>query len=145
MVTFITKTSVGALVIGNMAINIFLASSIQFIWGMINSLQLFVLVSLFNFPYPSVLLFVFRLSAEITRFNILPTGWLIDRLFQFSPEDPERVIVNSNFALMGYDSTNIVENLDTMAFLIFGILTAMMVTLVVEALFCHRQRNRKVN
>ena len=81
MVTFITKTSVGALVIGNMAINIFLASSIQFIWGMINSLQLFVLVSLFNFPYPSVLLFVFRLSAEITRFNILTTGWLIDRLF----------------------------------------------------------------
>ena len=45
---------------------------------------------------------------------------------------------------MGYDSTNIVENLDTMAFLIFGILAATMVAMVVDALFCHRQRNRKV-
>ena len=134
----ITKTSVGTLVIGNMAINIFLASSIQLIWGMINSLQLIVLITLFNFPYPSVLLFVFRLSAEIIRFNILPTGWLIDKLFSFSPEDPERVIVTSNFEMMGYDSTNIVENLDTMVFLIFSILTAMIVALVVDALFCHR-------
>ena len=140
----ITKTSVGALIIGNMAINIFLASSIQLIWGMINTLQLFVVVTLLNFPYPRVLLFVFRLSAEIARFNIVPTGWLVDKLFKFSPEDPDRVIVNSNFELMGYESTNIVENLDTMVFLLYGILTAMLVSLVVDALFCHRLRNRKV-
>ena len=53
------------------------------LWGTINTLQLIVLVTLFNLSYPENAIFTFRLIAKITRFSIIPVDKIINTMFTF--------------------------------------------------------------
>jgi hypothetical protein len=53
------------------------------LWGTINTLQLIVLVTLFNLSYPENAIFTFRLIAKITKFSIIPVDKIINAMFTF--------------------------------------------------------------
>jgi hypothetical protein len=77
------------------------------LWETINTLQMVVIVTLFNLSFPDNAMFLFKLIAEISKFNVIPTDDIVNALFAFSEEDDGRIIVNLNFDEMGYDSSNI--------------------------------------
>jgi hypothetical protein len=77
------KTGVNTLLFGNLILNILLSSSIQMLWGTINTLQVIVLVTLFNLSYPDNAMFAFKLIAKITRFSIIPVDKIINAMFTF--------------------------------------------------------------
>jgi hypothetical protein len=41
------------------------------LWGTINTLQLIVLVTLFNLTFPDNALYLFKLISQISRFNLI--------------------------------------------------------------------------
>lgn len=98
------------------------------LWGTINTLQLIVLVTLFNVSFPENALFFFKLIAQITRFNLIPMDQLINNWFTFS----ESVVINDNFETMGYSSCNILQNLDTILLFLIGILIMFVVTPIID-------------
>lgn len=100
------------------------------LWGTINTLQLIVLVTLFNVTFPDTALFLFKLIAQITRFNLIPMDQLINGIFTFTPTSA----INDNFETMGYSTTNSLQNLDTILLFLLGIAVAMVVTPVLG--FC---------
>jgi hypothetical protein len=97
------KNCVNMIMFGNLILNILFSSSLQVLWGTINTLQLLVLVTLFNLSYPYTAIFTFKLIAEISSFKIFPVDKIINMLFSFSEPD---VDFSYNFEVMGYDSTN---------------------------------------
>jgi len=61
-----------AMIYGNLAVNIVLASSLQFLWGMINALQIIVHIPLMSIQMPSNLLVFYQLLISVVTFDILP-------------------------------------------------------------------------
>ena len=53
------------------------------LWGTINTLQLIVLVTLFNLNYPNNAMFMFGLISQISSFNIVPVSTIVNDLFTF--------------------------------------------------------------
>ena len=66
-------TSVKTIVFGNMILNLLMSSSLNMLWGMINTLQLIVLVYLFNINYSFNLMTMFQMIFQISSFAIIPT------------------------------------------------------------------------
>jgi hypothetical protein len=97
------KNCFNMIMFGNLILNILFSSSLQVLWGTINTLQLLVLVTLFNLSYPYTAIFTFKLIAEISSFKIFPVDKIINMLFSFSEPN---VDFSYNFEVMGYDSTN---------------------------------------
>jgi hypothetical protein len=125
------KTGVNTLLFGNLILNILLSSSIQMLWGTINTLQLIVLVTLFNLSYPDNAMFAFKLIAKITRFSIIPVDKIINAMFTF---DESLHPINYNFKMMGYETTNILQTLDFILAFVLGIAALMVVTLLMHVL-----------
>jgi hypothetical protein len=98
------KVGINTILFGNLLLNIVLSSSLQMLWGTINTLQLIILVTLFNLSYPENAMFTFKLISQITRFNIIPVDQIINKMFSFTDSKP----LHYNFQMMGYDSTNII-------------------------------------
>lgn len=59
----IAKKMVDSLIASNLAVNIIMSASIQFLWGMINTLQLIVLVALFKLNFSLRVLMFFEIIA----------------------------------------------------------------------------------
>jgi hypothetical protein len=57
------KNGINTILFGNLAMNIILSSSIQMLWGTINTLQLIILVTVFNLSFPDNAMFTFKLIA----------------------------------------------------------------------------------
>ena len=73
------------------------------LWGTINTLQLIVLVTLFNLNFPSNCIAMFNIVADISQFSLIPTSQIVNKLFTFD----NSTAVNDNFAAMGYSATPI--------------------------------------
>ena len=54
---------------------------------MINTLQLMVIVPLFNLSFASNSMFFFHFIASVTRFNVVPAEDLIKRYLMFDPAE----------------------------------------------------------
>jgi hypothetical protein len=92
------KNSANTILFGNLVLNIFMSSSIQMLWGTINTLQLIVLSTLFSLNFPANCIVLFNIVADISQFSIIPTATIVNRLFTFDSSEP----VNENFSAMGY-------------------------------------------
>ena len=97
------KNSANTILFGNLVLNIFMSSSIQMLWGTINTLQLIVMTTLFNLNFPANCIVMFNIVADISQFQVVPTTAIVNRMFSFAPSEP----VNDNFNAMGYSSTSI--------------------------------------
>jgi hypothetical protein len=54
----------------------------------------------------------------------------VNAWFRFTPGDD--VVVNENFGIMGYDSWNLLQTLDTVIMLVAGIIVSVIVTFLVD-------------
>jgi hypothetical protein len=107
------------------------SASLQQLWGMINTLQLMVIVPLFNLSFASNSMFFFHFIASVTRFNVVPAEDLIKRYLNFDPAESKPL--NENFEAMGYNTHSSILNLDT----IFLMVTLSMAVLVAVFLVYH--------
>mmetsp|Transcript_23308 Transcript_23308/g.22916 ORF Transcript_23308/g.22916 Transcript_23308/m.22916 type:complete len:400 (+) Transcript_23308:2791-3990(+) len=91
----------------NMAMNLCLAASLQYIWGMINCLQIIVNIPLFSIQIPGNAVLMYSILINFVQLDIIPTEGLYGSVFAFDDSEP----LNSNFYDMGYESLNIITNL----------------------------------
>lgn len=89
----------------NLLTSILLARVIQFLWGIINSLQLIVLTVLYNLNMPDL---CFKMLVEImklTNLDLIDVEPVLVMIFgEFHETDP----FNEKFGNAGYDSTNFI-------------------------------------
>ena len=104
------------------------------LWGTINTMQLIVLVTLFNLTFPDNAMYLFKLIAQISRFNLVPIDHIVNSWFRFTTVAEERIIINENFKSMGYDSSNLLQTLDTIIIFVVGIIVSMVLTALINVL-----------
>ncbi|CDW88161.1 UNKNOWN [Stylonychia lemnae] len=71
------------------------SASLQYLWGMINVLQIIAHLPLYNINFPDNAKLLYSLIISISQFDILPTTYF-DQFFQFSDEQP----INDRFSDM---------------------------------------------
>jgi hypothetical protein len=91
-----------------------------------------VLVTLFNLTFPDNALYMFKLISEISRFNLISVDQFVNAWFRFTPKDLEEDVVNENFGVMGYDSWNLLQTLDTVILFVAGIILSVIFAFLVD-------------
>lgn len=66
------KQGTQSIMIGNFVMNIILSGSLQFLWGMINTLQLIVHFPLFRLKFPANAQFMYQIIIDIANFQLIP-------------------------------------------------------------------------
>jgi hypothetical protein len=79
-------------------------------------------------------MFLFKLIAQISRFNLIPIDHIVNSWFYFTKENEDRIVVNENYHVMGYDSSNLLQTLDTVILFMVGILVMIVITFFVDML-----------
>ncbi|TNV84750.1 hypothetical protein FGO68_gene5840 [Halteria grandinella] len=105
--------------LGNLALNILMAASLQYLWGMINVLQIIVHLPLLNLIFPDMTKFVFSLIVEISQFDILPMSFLQTNVLTF--DDDSTNLDEKNFNDLGYESTVAIQNMGSLFYYILFI------------------------
>ena len=85
-------------------------------------------MTLLNISYPDTAMEVFKIIAQITRFNLIPMDQFINNYFSFE----EMVPLNENFEMMGYQSKNLLQNLDTVLLFLLAVVLSMTLILMLE-------------
>jgi len=67
--------------VGTIATNIALSSSLQLLWGIINSLQIIFLTTLFNVNIPSNARVMFSYLMSFSQMDLLPIELLSEKMF----------------------------------------------------------------
>jgi hypothetical protein len=57
------RDGINTIMFSNLVLNVLFSASLQMLWGTINTLQLIVMVTLFNLNYPKNAMFTFKLIA----------------------------------------------------------------------------------
>jgi hypothetical protein len=57
------KGTINTILFGNLLLNILFSSSLQMLWGTINTMQLIMMVTLFNLSFPDNAMFTFKLIS----------------------------------------------------------------------------------
>ena len=78
------KFSLSAFFSGNLALTIFTSIVIFYLWGMINGLQLIAMTCLFRIRLPANVSSIMNEILKLANFDLLRTGWIIDKVFRFS-------------------------------------------------------------
>ena len=63
-----------------MAINIFLALSLQLLWKMLGTVQLIVHLPMMAIAFPSNAHLSFSLIIDLANLKILPVGWIVEKV-----------------------------------------------------------------
>ena len=82
-----TATSVQSIVIGNLALSIVMSTSLQYLWGMINVLQIISHFPLCQITFPLNAQLFYQMIISISQFNIIPTAVIDNALFRFDDSD----------------------------------------------------------
>ncbi|TNV87552.1 hypothetical protein FGO68_gene2096 [Halteria grandinella] len=103
------KAGATAFVMSNMVLNVVLASSLQYLWGMINVMQLIVHMPLMNLVFPANAVLFYNFIIDISNFDILPVDSMENKLFKFtdSPSQPW-------FEQLGYNQNPFLQNMGSM-------------------------------
>ena len=83
-----------------LGVNVALSGAMSQVWGMINGMQLFVNLPLFNVNFPSLSHLIVEDLITIATFDVLPT----DEIFEFTLHPDELDQENERFIDVGYDS-----------------------------------------
>eukprot|EP00347_Sterkiella_histriomuscorum_P013544 403364306 len=83
-----TSDAVSTIVIGNFVLNLLLATSLQYLWGMINALQLILHMPLFKVNFPSNTNFVFNQIISVSTFDVIPSEEALEKMFDFADTGP---------------------------------------------------------
>jgi hypothetical protein len=103
-------SSVHTLVVSNFALSSVVKAPLQFLWGMINSLQLIVHLPVFSFILPANAQLLLVKLIDVSSFNLLPMDKINKLVFNFTETDA----LNHRFDEIGYNSMNFLENLGSL-------------------------------
>ena len=93
----------GAAVVGaNLVTSLLSAKVIQYLWGIINSLQLIVLTVLFSVKMPETCYETLKYIMQMTNLDTIDTTYAFNAMFNFRETAP----FNEEFDAAGYNSTN---------------------------------------
>ena len=90
----------------NLILTLIFSTSMQFMWGLINTLQIIVLTVLFDLKTPINVLVVLIQMLQLSNFNLFPTDLMYNTIFDFTETEPfnqvfeEAGFENSNFILL---------------------------------------------
>jgi len=73
-----------AVVIGNMVMNIVLSGAMNLLWGMVNALQLIVVMPLLSIKMPANASSLLLMIMGIANFEVLPTDDIFGTIFNFT-------------------------------------------------------------
>ena len=62
----------------------FRSASLQFLWGMVNTLQLIVHIPLFSLNFPMNVNLLFQIMFDITNFSFINTEKIEKKMFNFT-------------------------------------------------------------
>ena len=126
LVEMITKKTDNALKVffsANIFLSFFMASLLQYLWGMINSLQIIVLTDLFGLQnVPPNASMVMQSILKMCSLEFIDTGFVLEALFNFretsafSTRVTEDGVESSKFADAGYESAIFFELLGPLLF-----------------------------
>eukprot|EP00347_Sterkiella_histriomuscorum_P005584 403356052 len=86
--------SIDIFIFSNLLLNLFLSTSLQYLWGMINQIQIITHLPLNNINIPANAKYFFTIFIGICNFDILPSDYLLSLLIDISEESDG---FNSNF------------------------------------------------
>ena len=115
--------------LGNFIVNLMLACSLNYLWSMLNGLQLQTHLQLFDLKFPANAGFLQDFLVTVATFDITP----IEAIWYFF-DFPELGAYNPNFGDSGYDYIFLIENMGTCFFLVQVYLFCSLVTVVLGIL-----------
>ena len=114
---------------GNFIINLIMAFSLNYLWSMLNGLQLQTHLKLFDLKFPANAGFLQNFLVNVATFDILPIE-AIWWLFDF----PELGAYNPSFGDSGYEYIFLIENMGTCFFMVQLYLSGCLITLLLGIL-----------
>jgi len=120
----------------NLVLSFILAASLNYLWSMVNGLQLATHMQLFNVKFPANAGFLVSYLVEVSTFDMLP----VEAIWYFL-ELPDRGAYNVNFASSGYEYLHATENLGTSTMLVQVYIISCMMCFVL--MLC-RKRHAKI-
>lgn len=109
-----TSATTNTLVATNLAANLLMASSLQYLWGMLSVLQLIMNMPLMNLQFPPHVITLFTQTQGVANMNLIPMDGIRARVFNFSETHTDL-----QFQQMGIEGTNFIENMGSMLFYVF--------------------------
>ena len=93
------------MIFGSIGLSAIIGTSLQFIWGFINNLQLITHTPLLKVPYTAIILSFLKIIFDIVNFDVFNTESNLKGMFHLKDADdyPE---YDEYFSFMGYDNTN---------------------------------------
>ena len=80
----IVKPSADAAVIGSIAVNFLLASSVSVVWGIINTLQAIIYLPLIEVDFPSNVKFLYSIILPLSSLDVIPPEYSTEFIFDIS-------------------------------------------------------------
>jgi len=115
---------------GNIALNLVTGGSFQFLWSLINSMQILSLCPLITFEHPANSAMLFRTLANIMNFNILPTDETITSMLDLNDTET----THNNFQLMHYETAYVLLNISSIVYFLLGSVGMILFEWVLRAL-----------
>ena len=123
----------------NLILSLFLGVSLKKVWMLMNTLQILVNIPLMSVTLPSNVIYMFQTLIELTKFNFIPKDKIKKYVKKvFLQKDDQGFVGNqtatemgSNFQTMGYESSNILDNLGMIVLVIVGLAIFALVLIVV--------------
>ena len=132
--TIVMFTLASTTMVSNVILNLLIGIGLQFLWGMVNALQLMVHMVLINLLYPASIQRVFIIFMQIASFEVIDTSeWYEDN---FNLQHSESL----NLALeeLGYESQNFIINA---GLLFLTVVVSLFALLGIAAVFSFRKKN----
>lgn len=102
--------AVTAIMAGNFFVSLIFASALQYLWGMVNALQIMVLAVLFDILLPSNVMVILREITKACNFDFFYTADFYTVWFGFK----ETASYSEHFELAGFGGSNFIIGLGTM-------------------------------
>lgn len=93
----------------NLGMQFFMSVSMQFMWGMLSTLQILVHMPLLNISYPPNAEMVCTAIIDLVNFKLIPTNTILAKLQWFQQSASDKM--NPNIQGLGITSSNIFVNL----------------------------------
>jgi len=109
-------------------INLLLAGSLNFLWSMLHTQQIVVLLPLNDVSFPGNASYFYSFLLSVAAFDLIPTDDFFDTVFSFKFREP----VTSNFGALGYETTFFIRNLGNPFLFALGYAIALLLILLLK-------------
>ena len=109
--------TLGVFISSNFALTIFISGALQFLWGMVNALQMIVLSVLFSVMRPPHVEMVLTTIMEYVNFDFIDTAEMLEDVFGISKETTP---FNEIFEKAHFESTSFIREIGCIIFFVLG-------------------------